>query len=53
MAAQKIFTCDFDLSFFAQFASSPVFCIFFPTLPIYVPSKEKGGRQYANLRIPM
>ncbi len=53
MAAQKIFTRDFDLSFLARFASSPVFCVLIPTLPIYLSSKEKGGRHYANLRIPM
>jgi len=33
---QKIFTRDFILSFFAQFAFSSVYCILLPTLPIYL-----------------
>jgi MFS family permease len=37
---QKIFTPDFALSFFAQFAFSFVFSILIPTLPIYL---EKMG----------
>jgi len=37
---QKIFTRDFALSFFAQFALSFVFSILIPTLPIYL---EKMG----------
>lgn len=36
MAASKIFTRDFTLSFFAQFAFTSVFCILLPTLPIYL-----------------
>jgi hypothetical protein len=36
MVPQKIFTRDFILSFFAQFAFSSVFCILMPTLPIYL-----------------
>jgi hypothetical protein len=33
---QKILTRDFILAFFAQFASSFVFHILIPTLPIYL-----------------
>ena len=36
MTAQKIFSRDFILSFFAQFAFSSVFCILIPTIPIYL-----------------
>jgi len=36
MATQKIFTRDFVLSFFAQFAFSSVFFILIPTIPIYL-----------------
>ena len=36
MAMQKIFTRDFVLSFFAQFAFSSVFFILIPTIPIYL-----------------
>jgi MFS family permease len=36
MAANKIFTRDFVLSFFAQFAFSSVFFILIPTIPIYL-----------------
>ncbi|NWG01326.1 MAG: MFS transporter [Syntrophaceae bacterium] len=39
MATRKIFTRDFILSFFAQFAFSSVFCILIPTFPIYLSSK--------------
>jgi MFS family permease len=36
MVTQKILTRDFVLSFFAQFASSSIFYILIPTLPIYL-----------------
>jgi MFS family permease len=36
MANSKIFTRDFVLSFFAQFAFSSVFFILIPTIPIYL-----------------
>lgn len=36
MASDKIFTRDFILSFFAQFAFSCVFFILIPTIPIYL-----------------
>jgi len=36
MAGEKIFTRDFVLSFFAQFAFSSVFFILIPTIPIYL-----------------
>jgi MFS family permease len=36
MAASKIFTRDFVLGFFAQFAFSSVFFILIPTIPIYL-----------------
>lgn len=36
MATSKIFTRDFVLSFFAQFAFSSVFFILIPTIPIYL-----------------
>jgi MFS family permease len=36
MAASKIFTRDFILGFFAQFAFSSVFFILIPTIPIYL-----------------
>jgi MFS family permease len=36
MATQKILTRDFVLNFFAQFASSSIFYILIPTLPIYL-----------------
>ena len=36
MEVYKIFTRDFVLGFFAQFAFSSVFCILIPTLPIYL-----------------
>lgn len=36
MATEKIFTRDFTLTFFAQFASTSVFHILTPTLPIYL-----------------
>jgi len=36
MATSKIFTRDFVLSFFAQFAFSCVFYILIPTIPIYL-----------------
>jgi MFS family permease len=36
MATQKIFTRDFILCFFAQFAFSSVFFILIPTIPIYL-----------------
>lgn len=39
MAASKIFTRDFVLSFFAQFAFSSVLCLLIPTLPIYLAGK--------------
>jgi MFS family permease len=40
MATQKILTRDFILNFFAQFASSSVFNILIPTLPIYLSRRE-------------
>ncbi len=39
MASSKIFSRDFVLGFFAQFAFSSVFCILIPTLPIYLSRK--------------
>ncbi len=36
MTTEKIFSRDFVLSFFAQFAFSSVFCILIPTIPIYL-----------------
>jgi predicted MFS family arabinose efflux permease len=39
MASDKIFTRDFILGFFAQLTFSSVFCIFIPTLPIYLAGK--------------
>jgi MFS family permease len=40
---QKIFTRDFALSFFAQFALSFVFSILIPTLPIYLKKMGSTG----------
>jgi len=39
MAISKIFSRDFVLGFFAQFAFSSVFCTLIPTLPIYLSRK--------------
>ncbi len=36
MTTQKMFSRDFILSFFAQFAFSSVFCILIPAIPIYL-----------------
>jgi MFS family permease len=48
MAARKMITRDFILSFFAQFAFSSVFCILVPTLPIYL---SRLGSQEAEIGI--
>jgi predicted MFS family arabinose efflux permease len=40
MKTEKIFSRDFVLSFFAQFAFSCVFCILIPTIPIYLSGFE-------------
>jgi MFS family permease len=48
METQKIFTRDFVLSFFAQFAFSSVFCILIPTLPIYL---SRSGTPEAEIGV--
>jgi len=48
METQKIFTHDFALSFFAQFAFSSVFCILIPTLPIYL---SRSGAPEAEIGV--
>jgi MFS family permease len=48
METQKIFTHDFVLSFFAQFAFSSVFCILIPTLPIYL---SRSGTPEAEIGV--
>jgi len=48
MAPSKIFTRDFVLSFFAQFAFSSVFFILIPTIPIYL---SKLGSTEAGIGI--
>ncbi len=45
---QKIFTRDFVLSFFAQFAFSSVFSILIPTIPIYL---SKMGAEEAEIGV--
>jgi MFS family permease len=49
MAIQKIFTRDFILSFFAQFAFSSVFCILIPTLPIYLSGRGSSEAEIGIL----
>jgi MFS family permease len=49
MSLQKIFTRDFILSFFAQFAFSSVFCILIPTLPIYLSNKGSSEAEIGFL----
>jgi len=46
---QKIFTRDFLLNFFAQFAFSFVFSIFIPTLPIYLEKMGSTGGEIGVL----
>jgi MFS family permease len=49
MTMQKIFTREFNLSFFAQFAFSSVFCILIPTLPIYLSSRGSSEAEIGFL----